>query len=212
VPDIQAKNLETAVRNFHDGGNDQIFLAEAEKLFGIPNTDDLPLNALLALHQEFGLSNYAYEGTAFAEIREIFRSLEIAPDQTFMDIGAGYGAVVLYGAAIFQAGFSAVEAVAWRAAHIERMARKFRLNNLEVLRQAAGDTDHAQADYIFLNNPFLGEGNRTYLKLLRRQIRKSCVIVAINNIVAEFRQSPDFAELDHRARIPAYKFGMFAPL
>ncbi|WP_299865976.1 hypothetical protein [uncultured Hoeflea sp.] len=208
---IQAKRVERLVRAYHEGiagpeQEDAIVTA-----FGIPRTDDLPLAELARLHRQYGLSNYIHEATAIEEIREIFRAINLAPGHCFMDIGAGYGAVVLYGAALTRARFCAVEAVPGRAVELARAARRLGFDHVEVMEQGAGDVDHSRADFVFLNNPFLGEENRRYLRRLRGQIRRSCRVIAINNIVAEFRQSPDFAELRHSAAIAEYKFGLFAP-
>lgn len=52
---------------------------------------------------------------------------------------------------------------------------------------------------MFLNNPCLGKNRRLYR------------VIANTNIVAEFRQCPDFADLEHNAAIAEYKFELFAP-
>lgn len=209
--DSQEKSLVCLVRRYQQGDDCKQLYYRIEQSFAIPGDDDVSLSELSALHKKYGLSNYVYEGTTLAETREIFRSVQLTGESLFFDIGAGYGAVVLYGAALVPAAFVAVEAVDKRADHIARMVAQLGLHNLRVVKQGAAAIDLAGASHIYLNNPFLGSFARDYVDRLAGEIGRDCVVIALNNIVAEFRRSGRFRELVHQADIPSYRFGLFAP-
>ncbi|AKI02184.1 Histone methylation protein DOT1 [Hoeflea sp. IMCC20628] len=196
---------------FHNGSDKHGIASEISRIFEIPDADEIDISELYLLHKNFGVSNYTYEGTSLLEAREIFHAISLAEDDIFLDIGAGYGAIVLYGAAIFPAAFIAVEAVRKRADHIERVSGQLGMRNLHVRHQGAEVTDLATASHVFLNNPFLGSYAKDYVYRLAREIKKECAVIALNNIVAEFRESPLFSELETSANIPNYRFGLFVP-
>tara|TARA_R110002020_G_scaffold65144_4_gene172200 strand:- start:7229 stop:7885 length:657 start_codon:yes stop_codon:yes gene_type:complete len=207
---LQEESLKSLVVRYHQGDDCKELSFEIERRFEIPGDDDVSLSELSALHKNYGLSNYVYEGTTLAEAREIFRSVDLSGESLFFDIGAGYGALVLYGAALAPATFVAVEAVGKRADHIARMAARLGLKNIRVVNDGAAAVNHAQASHIYLNNPFLGGFARDYVDRLAGEIGRECIVIALNNIVADFRRSDRFLELETRADIPSYRFGLFA--
>ncbi|OCW56219.1 hypothetical protein [Hoeflea olei] len=171
--------------------------------------DEVSLTELSALHAIYGVSNYVYEGTTLEETREILACAGLVPHSVFCDIGAGYGAVVLYGAALCPCGFIAVEAVGRRAAHIARVARRLGLDRVRVVEADADAVDLTRVTHVYLNNPFLGRTASAFPERLARRATPGCRVIALNNIVADFRRSGRYREIETEARLPSYRFGVF---
>jgi hypothetical protein len=67
-----------------------------------------------------------------------------------------------------------------------------------------------RASVLFLNSPFFADKAERFLTRLAKQGPwRPLRIVAMNNIVRHFRASRYFAEIQTKARIASYRFGVF---
>jgi hypothetical protein len=182
-----------------------------ERLLGI-EPDRERMADLVAALQRHGPQHLAFEPASFRDIREIVTALGLDRHDIVYDLGAGYGHFVCYGAVVSPARFEAVEIVARRCAAIERAAACIGLTSVRVRQADAELVPLGRASVLFLNSPFFADkAERFLVRLSKQRPWRPLRIVAMNNIVRHFRASRYFAEIQTRARIASYRFGVFRP-
>ncbi len=93
--------------------------------------------------------------TSYKYALELFAYLPLQPSDVFYDLGAGFGRIVLTGAAHYpNAKFKAVELVSVRAKEIERVAAAWDMKNLEVINKNVLDVDFSDGTVFYLFYPF----------------------------------------------------------
>src|SRR5947209_5224942 len=168
---------------------------------------------LVAALQTHGPQHLAFEPASFRDIRAIVNALSLNRHDIVYDLGAGYGHFVCYGAAVTPARFEAVEIIARRCAAIERAAARTGLTSVRVRQADAEHVPLGRASVLFLNSPFFAEKAERFLaRLSKQRLWRPLRIVAMNNLVGHFRASRQFAEIQTKARIAAYRFGVFRPM
>jgi trans-aconitate methyltransferase len=179
------------------------------RLLGI-EADRERMADLIASLQRFGTQHLAFEAASFRDIREILTALSLDRHDLVYDLGAGYGHFVCYAACVTPARFEAVEIVARRCAAIELAAARIGLTSVRVRQADAEVTPLGRASVLFLNSPFFADKAERFLTgLMRQRPWRPVRIVAMNNIVRQFRASPHFIEVQTGARIAPYRFGVF---
>ena len=170
------------------------------------------MTELIGELQRHGTQHLVFEPASFRDIREIVTALGLGRDDIVYDLGAGYGHFVCYGACVTDARFEAIEIVARRCAAIERAATRIGLTSVRVRQADAEAAPLGRASVLFLNSPFFAEKAERFLaRLATQRPWRPLRIVAMNNIVRQFRGSPHFTEIQTKARIAAYRFGVFRP-
>jgi precorrin-6B methylase 2 len=196
-----------AIRAFHAGSfNDDMALA---RILRITPSSEKRSGELPMLLRRFGNQNFEFAAMSFRELREVFRAVELGPDDRFCDAGAGYGHAVFYGAGVAKCRFRAIEILPVRCASIRRIAARLGLTNVEVIQGDALVQNYADVTYVFVNNPFFPEAAARFVRHLKTARRRRLTVIAAHNIVDAFRGDPDFVEVDTAADLPDYCFGVF---
>jgi hypothetical protein len=166
---------------------------------------------LIALLRAFGNQHLEFEPASFRDIREIIRSLDLGRRDLVFDVGAGYGHFVCYGACVTEARFAAVEIVPERCAAIRRSVARLGLSGVCVLEADAETLSFDGATVLFINSPFFADkAERVIAGLSAGRRSRPLLVVAMNNIVGQFRDNGSFRELPTTAQIAPYRFGVFA--
>jgi precorrin-6B methylase 2 len=197
------------VRKFHRGSaeaTDSIL----ERALRIAPDDEKRGGELPELLQRFGNQNFSFfGGTPFQEIREIFRAIDPQPDDVFCDAGAGYGHVVFYGACVVPCRFRAIEILPVRCAAMRRTGQRLGLTDVDIVEGDALTQNYEDVSYLLLNSPFFPEVATQFIGRLKASRNLRLTVVAMNNIVDVFREGRAFTEVDVKADIPNYRFGVF---
>jgi hypothetical protein len=181
-----------------------------ERALRIEPADEKRTDELPALLHRYGNQNFTFfGGTPFHEIREIFRALSPEPGKIFCDAGAGYGHVVFYGACVAACRFRAIEILPIRCAAMRRTARRLGLSDVDVVQGDALTQNYDDVSYLLLNNPFFPDVATQFVGRLRMSRKRPMTVIAMNNIVDAFRKNRAFIEIDAKADIPDYRFGVF---
>jgi precorrin-6B methylase 2 len=167
------------------------------------------LRDVIGFLKAYGNEHLVFEPATFADIREIVHALDLDRNDSVYDIGAGYGHFVFYGAVVAQARFVAVELVARRCDAMRRTAALLGTDRVTVVNADAGTLPLTDASVLFLNSPFYPARSGDIAQRLVRAAVPGTRIVALNQIVAAFRETPGLREIETGARIPGYKFGLF---
>ena len=205
---IKAVRFSALVREFHAGRRDveDAMLANA---LHIESDADERLSSLPGLLRRFGNQHLAFSSMTFHELREIFCAVAPGKNEIFGDVGAGYGHVVFYGACVAPCRFRAIEILPARCAAMRRSARRLGLRNIEIIQADAQTQNYADLAYLFVNSPFFPDAARQFIAKLKSSRRRALTVIAVNNIVALFRDDGDFTEIDRGVDIAAYRFGIF---
>jgi precorrin-6B methylase 2 len=167
------------------------------------------LRDVIGFLKAYGNEHLVFEPASFADIRAIVHTLALTRDDRVYDVGAGYGHFVFYGAGVTQARFVAVELVARRCAAMRRTAALLGAERLTVVDADASTLPMADATVLFLNSPFYPARSGQIARSLTRAAAPGTRIVALNQIVAAFRDTPGLREVETGVQIPSYKFGLF---
>jgi SAM-dependent methyltransferase len=179
-------------------------------LLGIEPERESMAELIGSLRRHGATQHLAFEPASFRDIREIVTALRLARDDIVYDLGAGYGHFVCYGACVTGARFEAIEIVARRCAAIERAVARTGLSSVRVRQADAETVPLRRASVLLLNSPFFSEKAERFLARLGKQCPwRPLRIVAMNNIVRQFRASTLFFEMPTKARIASYRFGVF---
>jgi len=196
-----------AIRAFHAGiANDDAALA---RLLRITPSREKKSGDLPALLRRFGNQNFEFATMPFRELREVFRAVTLGPDDVFCDAGAGYGHAIFYGASLAACRFRAIELLPVRCAAMRRTATRLGLGNVEVIQGDALLQDYADVTCLFVNNPFFPPAAARFIQHLTTARRRRLTVIAAHNIVDAFRCHPGFVEIETRADLPNYCFGVF---
>jgi hypothetical protein len=181
-----------------------------ERALRIAPANEKPADELPALLHRFGNQNFAFfGGTPFHEIREIFRAINPRPDELFCDAGAGYGHVVFYGACVTACQLRAIEILPVRCAAMLQTARGLGVKNVDIVQGDALTQNYDDVSYLLVNSPFFPDVARQFIDKLAMSRNPLQTVIAMNNIVDAFRDDDAFTEIDIKADIPNYRFGMF---
>ena len=205
---IKAVRFSALVREFHAGHRDveDAMLANA---LHIESDAGERLSSLPGLLRRFGNQHLAFSSMTFHELREIFRAVAPGKNEIFGDVGAGYGHVVFYGACVAPCRFRAIEILPARCAAMRRSARRLGLRNIEIIQADAQTQNYDDLAYLFVNSPFFPDAARQFIAKLKSSRRRAPTVIAVNNIVALFRDDGDFTEIDRGVDISPYRFGIF---
>ncbi|HTC02201.1 MAG TPA: hypothetical protein VK749_02270 [Xanthobacteraceae bacterium] len=205
---IKAVRFSALVREFHAGRRD-IEDAVLANALHIESDVDERLSSLPGLLRRFGNQHLAFSSMTFRELREIFRAVTPGKNEIFGDVGAGYGHVVFYGACVAPCRFRAIEILPARCAAMRRGARRLGLRNVEIIRADAQAQNYDDLSYLFVNSPFFPDAAGQFIAKLKSSRRRALTVIAVNNIVAQFRDDGDFTEIDRGVDISPYRFGIF---
>jgi precorrin-6B methylase 2 len=201
------KTIAAIVRAYHASSADEhATIARALRIgpAGVERSGKLP-----SLLRRFGNNNFEFASMPFHELREIFRAVELGPGDLFCDAGAGYGHAVFYGACIAGSRFRAIEILPMRCAAMRRTAARLGLTNVEIVQADALSRSYADVNCLFLNNPFFPDVAARFVRHLKSERSRALTVIAAHNIVEAFRGDGDFVEMETRARLPDYRFGVF---
>jgi predicted RNA methylase len=198
----------TAVRAFH-AYDRALTDAQIERALRIGKSRER-LRDVIGLVKTYGSENLVFEPASFAEIREIIHALGLTGDDRVYDLGGGYGHFVFYGAAVTPARFTAIELVARRCDAMRRTAAALGATRVAVINADASALPMADATVLFLNSPFYpARSAQVARRLARMAAARGTRIVALNQMVAAFRNVGSLREVETGAQIPGYKFGLF---
>ncbi|MET0720441.1 MAG: hypothetical protein ABWY64_06375 [Tardiphaga sp.] len=204
----KAQRGAATIDRYH-AANEDIADAELENALQITLAGETQIGALPDLLHRFGNQNFGFERTSFHDIREIFRAVTPGPGEVFCDAGAGYGHVVLYGALLARCRWRAVEILPARCDAIRRSAQRLGLSEVEVVQGDAMAQDYGDVSYLLLNSPFFAEAAVPFVARLAAACHPRLTVIAMNTIVASFRDCNAFDEIDTEADIANYRFGLF---
>jgi SAM-dependent methyltransferase len=104
-------------------------------------------------------SNISYDMFCldFEHIRHIGQKLNLQKEDTFYDLGSGYGQVPNFLAINSEAQFKGVELMRDRLAQAKLTARKFDLKNVSFIEGNVTDIDFSDGNTFYLFNPFSSE-------------------------------------------------------
>jgi histone methylation protein DOT1 len=196
------------VRAFHQR---EIDIAEATlaRAVGIIPAAERIGGTLSGLLRRFGNQNFTFEGTSFSEAREIFRAIDMRPNEVFCDLGAGYGHVVFYGALVAKGRFRAVEILPQRCAAMRKTKARLGLGNVEIIQGDAFALNYDDVSYMFLNSPFFPDKARQFVTQLVATRTRPLTVIALNMVVDVLRNDDAFTEIEIEAQIANYRFGIF---
>jgi len=204
----KARHGAATIQRFHRG-DAELGDADLEDALHITLAGEKHIGALPALLHRFGNHNFGFERTSFHDIREIFRAVALQPSDVFCDAGAGYGHVVLYGALLAPCRWRAIEILPTRCYAMRRSAQRLGLGNVEIVQSDATAQDYGDVSYLLLNSPFFAEAAVPFVAKLAASNNRRLTVIAMNTIVATFRDSSVFREIDTDADIANYRFGVF---
>lgn len=167
------------------------------------------LRDVIGFLKAYGNEHLVFEPASFADIRAIIHALALTRDDGVYDVGAGYGHFVFYGAAVTPARFVAVELVARRCEAMRRTAALLGADRVTIIEADASTLPLTDASVLFLNSPFYPARSVEIARQLTRAAAPGTRVVALNQIVAAFRETPGLREIETGAQIPSYKFGLF---
>ena len=116
----------------------------------------------------FGPASYEYQGAPYTIVRDILWWCGPRAGDVFYDLGAGYGRVVLYGAALSPARFRGIEIVTERVSAAERYRAALGLGNVQVSTGDVRCADFSDGTIFFLFNPFFQDTLSSVGRRLRR--------------------------------------------
>jgi precorrin-6B methylase 2 len=195
------------VRSFHAGS--ALENAVIERALGIARPNEKRSANLVSLLHRFGNQNFEFETMSFRDLREVFHSVELGPEDLFCDAGAGYGHAVFYGASVAPCRFRAIELLPFRCAAMRKTAARLGLSNVEIVEGDALTQSYAEVTCVFANNPFFPDVADRFIRQLKTERRHPLTVIAAHAIVDAFRGDSDFAEVETRADLPNYCFGVF---
>jgi hypothetical protein len=201
------KAMASIVRAFHAGSAQEN--AVIERALRIAPTSEKRAGELPSLLHRFGNQNFEFATMSFRDLRELFHAVELGPDDLFCDAGAGYGHAVFYGASVANCHFRAIEILPFRCAAMRRTAAHLGLTDVQIVEGDALTQSYADVTCIFINNPFFPEAAARFVRRPTAARRKALTVIAAHNIVDAFRGDPDFVEVETRADLPNYCFGVF---
>ena len=124
-----------------------------------------------------------------------------------IDVGAGFGAVILALSLASPDPVVGIEIAEHRARYLQEELERLRLRHARAVCADAFGCELTAARFIFLNNPFFSEERERFLDKVTRECRPGTVIVATNLIVRALRARPAFREdLQPQTR---YRLGLF---
>ena len=138
------------------------------------------------LLKRFGPASFDADPTPYANIRALLHWCSPGPSDVLCDLGAGYGRVVLYGAALSAAGFRGIELVPERVAATERCRAHLGLSNAELVAADARVADFGNANMFFLFNPF----SRPILACVGKRLRQHAARRDLS--IASWAESNDY--------------------
>jgi hypothetical protein len=92
--------------------------------------------------------------TPYNKIRAMIHGLTLTADDTFYDLGAGYGRVPLYAGITTEATCKGIELVRERAEVAEHARQRLGLGNVEIINGNVRQTDFSDGNVFFMFNPF----------------------------------------------------------
>jgi SAM-dependent methyltransferase len=103
--------------------------------------------------------NGQHEGiwTSYSAARDIGRALRLSESDTFYDLGAGYGRLVLYTAITSPATCKGIEMVGERVQLVQAAIDKLALHNAEFIESKVQDVDYSDGDIFYMYSPFSGQ-------------------------------------------------------
>jgi protein-L-isoaspartate O-methyltransferase len=200
------KAFAAIVRAFHaSSAKESAMLARALRITPLRERS----GELTSLLRRFGNQNFEFASMPLHELREVFHAVELGPNDLFCDAGAGYGHAVFYGASVADGRFRAIEILPARCAAMRRTSARLKLTNVEIVQGDAFAQSYADVTCVFLNNPFFPDAAARFIRHLKTKRTRALTVIAAHNIVDAFRGDPDFVEVETRADLPDYRFGVF---
>jgi Histone methylation protein DOT1 len=199
--------LANIVREFHAGAMTQDVMLE--RALRLKPSAERRSGELPSLLHRFGNQNFAFGTLAFRDLREIFRAIALKPADLFCDAGAGYGHAVFYGACVADCRFRAIEILPVRCRALRKTAQSLSLTKVEIIEADALAQDYADVSHLFVNNPFFPDAASTFVDRLTTSRKRKLTVIALHNIVDVFRGHPQFEEIEVKADLPNYCFGVF---
>lgn len=126
--------------------------------------------------------------TRYEEIRLIFKNRPPKKGDVVYDLGAGYGKVLFYGAAVFpEAQFNGVEIVKERVEQTEAIRKKQNLSNIKFIQADALKTDFSDGTYFYFYNPFPDMMKEVIENLRKISLNHKITIVSLGPCSKDFK-------------------------
>ena len=198
--------IRDRVKAFHD--SNAIESSRLQRSMKLAPASEGRSNDLPELLHRFGNQNFTFGTLSFRELREIFRAIELRPNDLFCDAGAGYGHAVFYGASVADCRFRAVEILPERCNTMRKTAKRLGLD-VEIVQGDALAQSYADVSVLFVNSPFFPDAAKQFVHGLKKARTRPLTVIAVHNIVDAFRDDRDFVETEVDADLPNYCFGVF---
>lgn len=120
--------------------------------------------SLADFSRRFGTEDFSYEATNYRMLRHLFKTLQLKSSDTFYDLGAGFGKVIIYGALTGTAQYRGIEIIRERADAGNRLIRKLGLKRAGLIPGNVLDYSLDDGDVFFIFNSFFLKRNVMYAK------------------------------------------------
>jgi SAM-dependent methyltransferase len=150
---LEAKAVRRLLLEFHHGriaASDR----DIDGWLGLDGRPELTLD-LYTVVQRCGHHRLVRGDIPYAAVRALYRGLSAEQRQHVLDLGSGYGRIVLYGALVFDIHATGVEIVAERNAAAENSRMRLGLNRARFIAGDALDIAWPPASCVCIMNSFL---------------------------------------------------------
>jgi hypothetical protein len=100
------------------------------------------------------LSEASSYWTPYSVVRGVVRALNLGPEDTFYDLGAGYGALPIYAGAVTEATCKGVELTEHRVQAAQTAIGRLGLSNVEMIEASVLEHDFSDGSAFYLFAPF----------------------------------------------------------
>ena len=127
--------------------------------------------------------------TPYVVCRGLFTTLQLAPDDVFIDLGCGSGRVVIYGAVVSPATFCGVELVEARVESLRRAVRRAQLTRVDAIVGDVLEIDWGAGTVFYAFRPFSEAIQLEVVERLHREAaRRDITVVTHRMHGASFRK------------------------
>ena len=121
---------------------------------------------LATLTIKYGLQSFRFGTSTY--LVDLFSTLKLKENNTFYDLGSGYGNIILYGASLFPyVNFVGVEIVKERNDVCNTLIKKLELKNITTHCKDFFTVDFTDGDVFYLYNPLFESQYKKLLKKLK---------------------------------------------